>query len=585
MTRLIDAIRNRYLDEAKTLLASGQNNVSANLNGSAVHMLDKHGNGPGIWLRTLVHLTVSTNHPALLEHMIDEHAADIQTLEHNSANSFLEILLNRRFYNKIQMRSALGNLKILFSHGAAIPIGVVQQLFIDFDNLPNSQEYLRPIIRQIYIYKATAQFLNHVRNNQVAQARYVRENCISTMYPELQRLHIAGRINPNYDAGVRGVAVLMAAELGGNNSVQMFEMLRDSHWRPADFSFRNAQGLSVVHRLAMHGNLPGLQWVVDEGLSTLQVVNLLTSTVVEANGARHTPVQLARLHQYPQVVQYLQGLLNDNCNLILQEVVTTQNPDTLNRLEQDGYDITLRHTQYQGNILHYAAMGRVPANFSWIWGKLTNASRLEFLLGTMRYGDNNSYQLLTPLQIAYKLNRPNIIRILNKFAIQLIRVTNAAETHQLVSAGYDLNITNLKQWTAIHYGILGDNDSALRFLFRQMPFVAVMRLITTVHPYYDDQGVLHNESPLQIVRDNVDNAPLVSALFEQYVQLNLQGGPVFNQRALVGLPSVDISLPDPIVVQPVVPYIPQFNGFQQQVANQQHQQAQAPGFFAQQNRI
>ena len=51
MIRLIDAIKNRYFDEATALLANGQNDVSANLNGSSVHMLDKHGNGPGIWLQ------------------------------------------------------------------------------------------------------------------------------------------------------------------------------------------------------------------------------------------------------------------------------------------------------------------------------------------------------------------------------------------------------------------------------------------------------------------------------------------------------------------------------------------------------
>lgn len=583
MIRLIDAIKNRYFDEAKALLANGQNDVSANLNGRSVHMLDKHGNGPGIWLRTLVHLTVGTNHPALLEHMIDEYDADIQTLEQNAANPFLEILLNRRFDNIVKMRSALGNLKILFGNGAAIPMGIVRQLFIDFDHMPDCQEYISPIIRQIYIYKATDEFLDHVRNNRVAQARHIRDNCISRLYPELQRLRIYGRINANYDAGVRGVAVLMAAELGAH-SAQMFDMLRDSRWRAVDFTFRNTEGLSVVHRLAMLGNLSGLQWMAGE-LNTLQLIRLLTSTVQGANGATYTPIQLAHIHQHPQVVQYLQTFLNNHGNVVLQDVVTTQNPDTLRRLQQDGYDLTIRHTQYQGNILHYAVMGRTPANIPYIWNQLTNAKKLEFLLGTMQYGDNNSYQLLTPLQIAYKLNRGNIIRILNRLAIQLVELANANEMHQLISAGYNLNATGNGRWTAVHYGIQGDNADALAYLFRHMPAVAVVRLITTIQPYYDDQDVLHNETPLETVRDNEDNVPSVSELFEQYVQFCPQGGPVFDQQALVGLPFGGISLPNPVVVQPVVPYVPQFQGFQQQAANQQVQQAPAPGLFGQQNRV
>lgn len=561
MHRLISAIKNRHYFEALGLLRNGQYDVNAQL--LAETMPDKYAQRPDLPIRTLVHLAVATNHPKLLAAMVSSYNGNIRQLEQAVPIPFIKILLNRTFDTPVKTKSALSNLSILCRNGATIPNTVVIQLFVDYDHSPNpaTRDNLRKIIRKIYLMKAMDAFLDHIRNNRIPEARAIRNSDISVIYPEVARLGFTGKIDPNYDAGFRGAAVLVAAELG-DNAINMFEFMRTGWYRQNDFRFQNKEGVTVAHVLAMNGSEHGLRWFCDE-FPAIQVLQTLTKTVNAANGQRLTPMDLATIHNSPQVVAYLRAYMNSKSTIILEEAVNKENPDKLKLLKKAGYDFAQVHTGNQGNALHYAVLGRVPANLPWLWNELgTDQKRLEFLLGKMQFVQNGHYQMLSPLQLAIKFNRANVVNILNRLCIQLARSVAQDDLYQLLLAGYNLNGTDVSGRTVLHYGIAGNNANGLGYLLNLMPVVDVVKVLEKRQHYKNDQNINSYLSPLEAAHGN--NAAMdVQRLFQKFRQLCDPGVNVPNSNPLaipcLNFPTEAVVLPNPInIMQVAQPFMPMY---------------------------
>lgn len=222
---IIAAIRARDLGKTQRFLESRQYDVNAvDLN---EHMDHKHNPQLRLSLPSLVHLAASVNDPRLLSLFIGTYNAKISRIEEVTPSKFLEVLLNRVFDNDVKTFSALKNIDILYKNGASIPESVVSQLFLDFNHMPLCRENLKKIIKKLYILKAMNVFLDHVKNNRVQEVNRIRRKNINLQYPELQRLGITGYIDPNYDAGVHGLAILIAAELPNTDMLELLS--EDQH--------------------------------------------------------------------------------------------------------------------------------------------------------------------------------------------------------------------------------------------------------------------------------------------------------------------------------------------------------------------
>lgn len=439
--RLIQAILVRNFGQTQEYLRNGAvNNVSDNDLENVAPVLNQPGRN--LALSSLVHVAAATNNPKVLTLLINGYRANVPHIEQNSQSKFLSVLLNREFNTNVSTFSALKNLDILYRSGASIPESAVDQLIVNYDHMPECRDNLRMIIQKLHILKATHAFLDHVKNNRINDARRIRASNINVLYPHLARLNISGYINPYYDAGVHSTALLIAAELPiERQSVQMLDFLSQPvlRWDPrVDLCLSNAEGMTLFHAVAMTGNRDALQWLFNKLNNKDQVLQLLTKKIVRPDGQQFTPMALARLYNRHTIVTAFQAFATQNNDLFFAQVLT-ENPDKLRILHEIGFHFNRVHSTELGNSLHYAVLGRVPANARWLWNRFSVLERVQFLLGKMQYPINGTVELVSPLQLAERLGRDNLVRALQNFAVELVGVVEPAILRELQNAGYDCN--------------------------------------------------------------------------------------------------------------------------------------------------
>lgn len=433
--KLIEAILVRNFGKTEELLKSGAFNINDNDLENTVPVLNALNRN--LALSSIVHVAVSTNNPKILSLLINEYRANVRQIEQLSQSKFLSVLINRTFDTDVSTFSALKNLDILYRSGASLPESVVQQLIVNFDHMPQHRDNLRKIIKKLYVLKATHAFLDHVKNNRIKEANYIRTTNIKTLYPDLKRLGISGYINPNYDAGVHGMAVLMAAELP---NLQMLESLRSKPlpWlTEIDLNLSNTEGLTILHVFSMTGNLYGVEWLFNT-VNKNQKLHLLVKKVVRPDGQKYTPNDLATLYNYHEMTSFLENFAIENNDFALEQIIA-ENPDRLKDLHKMGFHFNRVHSATLGNALHYSVLGVVSANIRWVWNRFSALEKVQFLLGKMQYATNGVLELVSPLQLAQRVGRNNHLRVLHDFAVELAEVVGPHELGELKNAGYHLN--------------------------------------------------------------------------------------------------------------------------------------------------
>ena len=423
---LIDAINHRDYKRSTSLL-SDHRYAGAIAGEYPTQLMDNNlYNGvEHIKLPTVTHQIVSTNNPKLLEFIIDNCKANI--VNANALQCLYNVLLNRKFDEPVKVNSAISNLRILFRNGVPIPQNIIDKLFFhymfpsteDDDTRETIKKSLLKIIREIYILVTFEQFLRHIQNNSARHAiRYINSD-ISSLYQGLGYHDITGKIDPNYDAGIRGSAVLTAAKLG-DQSIKMFEALLGAK-NKVDLNFRDKQGVNVVYMLAMRGDLKTLEWVLAK-LNYHHLFELLTLKVKDQQNQKFTPFQVSTIAShgqspegiYHQVTITLRDAINNYTAYVLETIVVNENPDVLTNLVHAGYDFEKKHPSNQNNVLHYAAKSNIHANIRFIWRHLNNTIKVEFLLAKNEDGH-------TPLQVAEKQHNQHMVLIINQLATQLVQ--------------------------------------------------------------------------------------------------------------------------------------------------------------------
>lgn len=491
---LSDAVLLGEFDKTKTYLESKQ--FDLNVNNIEYSVPKVHTNFTRkISLPSVVHLAVHKNNPIILSLLVNVHKANVIQLEEDSKIKFLWVLINRNFDSDASVISALNSIDILYRSGAALSNSVVSQLIIFYNTLPENRDNLRKIIQKLYILKATHEFLDAVKKNDIKKAARIRNTNINKLYKGLERLEVSGYINPNYNGGVHGMAILLAAEHPGT---QMLYFLSEmALWPPIDFSLVDEEGVTIFHILAKTGNINGLEDVCKK-LSDKQKEKLLIAKTGGPNKQQYTPVALARQYGHEEVETFLKKCLNGLKGSI--EFVLTQaqvgNPDKLSLLVETGYSFVNRHPVNEGNFLHYAVLGKKAANLRWLWNKLSIAQKIELLLQQMKINAPAGEKLtLTPAELAKHFGYQDLLDVLSDFAIELAEVADAATLKKLKEGGYHLKRVNFSGRNILHYAVLGRKIKNIVFLLDEMGLDEVVDLSNQKN-YYDIQ-----ETPLEMAQD------------------------------------------------------------------------------------
>ncbi len=281
-------------------------------------------------------------------------------------------------------------------------------------------------------------------------------------------------------------------------------------------NIQDAVWLNILHFCVTNENKEVLEWVAQK-LPPAQMLRLLCQTVTTPDGRPYTVVSLATLNNKPQIMDFLKSYAV-RTNDFLYERIKEDNPNTLKSLKEIGYSFTNIHSVTSGNALHYAILGKCPANLIWIWNRLAVEQKSAFLLAKIQHGTEGNHVLLNPLQLAQKLGLENYVRILHGLVIKLTGIVDPTILQELSLAGYNFLATDGSGCSALYYAILGNKVENVKHLFSAMYITEIVAHLNRKLIYLNGNLQERQQTPLQIAEEH--QVSDIANLFTTYMQLS-----------------------------------------------------------------